>query len=366
MKKISYLLTPTVDLDIDVHGGMERAALCILEQAVKAGYDARLWVGRLTGTAPKVSSLARIVFKNRIAQYLYYLVFGCINFHSKIFHGHYTPALCLLFPKKSVLHFHGLAITELPLYRFFRKRYEQVDYIFNAEWVRGEFRKKYPLLPIHKLHLIYYGIDSMWTGTRVYRKSNNTCIRVLFIGGWIRKKGVIDFINAIERANEQKPCIEGFMAGSAFSHYQNEESEALDREIRDRCARSGCVRLVGNVKRQDLPGFLEGMDIGVVPSVFREPFGLVSLEMMSSGMPVIAYDIGGLREQIVNNKTGFLVTHGSPVAIADKIVWFVDHQDQIELFGRAAHAHVASTFSWEKHFKALETIYLKKAGKKWK
>lgn len=80
--------------------------------------------------------------------------------------------------------------------------------------------------------------------------------------------------------------------------------------------------------------------LALVPSVWPEPGGIVALEAMASGRPVIASKIGGLPELIADGETGILVRPGDPGALRAAIVRLLNDRDLREQMGRAAVAHV--------------------------
>ncbi len=75
--------------------------------------------------------------------------------------------------------------------------------------------------------------------------------------------------------------------------------------------------------------------LAVVPSVWPEPFGLVALEAMMSGRPVIASRIGGLSDTMVDGETGLLVTPGDPTALADALRQLLADRATREQMGEA-------------------------------
>jgi glycosyltransferase involved in cell wall biosynthesis len=75
--------------------------------------------------------------------------------------------------------------------------------------------------------------------------------------------------------------------------------------------------------------------LAVVPSVWPEPFGLVALEAMISGRPVIASRIGGLSDTVVDGETGLLVPPGDATALAKALRRLLDDQDLREQMGLA-------------------------------
>ncbi len=75
--------------------------------------------------------------------------------------------------------------------------------------------------------------------------------------------------------------------------------------------------------------------LAVVPSVWPEPFGLVALEAMTSGRPVIASKIGGLSDTVVDGETGLLVAPGDPTALANALRHLLADRDLREQMGQA-------------------------------
>lgn len=81
--------------------------------------------------------------------------------------------------------------------------------------------------------------------------------------------------------------------------------------------------------------------IALVPSVWPEPFGIVALEAMACGRPVIASQIGGLAEVVVDQETGLLTPPGDVDALRQAIQRLLDHPETAERMGQAAQRRVA-------------------------
>jgi glycosyltransferase involved in cell wall biosynthesis len=355
---IALLQTPASIMNIDIHGGIERVELHQLEAFNRLGYRTELFVSKLIGAKTGVRQIRDFGYRNRYLQTLYYINFGIRNIRTTIYHGHYTPMLGLLFPRKSVIHFHGLGVSELPLYRHFARRFHRAHYVFCARWVLEDFRKLYPDIPNSQLHVVYNGVDS--EAIRPGAGRNGPIKNVCFYTGWIPEKGIYEVLSAAEILSKQRSDFKIWYGGSAFSHYKGSkwgDAGEIDKKVREWAARLPCVELVGNIKRQDLPAFLAKMDIGLVPSTYADPFPLVPLEMMAAGLPVIAYDLGGLKEQVVDNVNGFLVENQRPDLIAQKLASLLDNPGRLEEMGRAAREHVKREFTWERHIEQLLEIY---------
>jgi glycosyltransferase involved in cell wall biosynthesis len=100
----------------------------------------------------------------------------------------------------------------------------------------------------------------------------------------------------------------------------------------------------------------ERCTIGVVPSVWREPFGLVALEAMAAARPVVASDIGGLSDIVVHGESGLLVTPGDAGELAAAIARLLDDPPMRERMGRAARERV-ELFSPEQIVPRILDVY---------
>lgn len=87
----------------------------------------------------------------------------------------------------------------------------------------------------------------------------------------------------------------------------------------------------------------------------NEPFGMVPLESMSCGVPVIALNSGGYKETILDNKTGFLIEQGTE-ELKSKLAYFISKTDKLAQMGNAARKHVELKFTWKKHIEVLEGV----------
>jgi glycosyltransferase involved in cell wall biosynthesis len=84
----------------------------------------------------------------------------------------------------------------------------------------------------------------------------------------------------------------------------------------------------------------ERCTVGVIPSVWPEPFGLVALEAMAAGRPVVASRIGGLTDIVADGETGLLVAPGRADELAGALTWLLDDPQGRERMGRAGRERV--------------------------
>ena len=102
---------------------------------------------------------------------------------------------------------------------------------------------------------------------------------------------------------------------------------------------------------------MAALDLLVLPSRQPEPFGMVLLEAMATGKPVIATDHGGPREIVVPGETGILVPPGEPTALAGAIMELTRHATLRQQMGAAARARAERSFGLIPYVSAFEALY---------
>jgi len=111
------------------------------------------------------------------------------------------------------------------------------------------------------------------------------------------------------------------------------------------------VKFIGWLDYNELPNIYSEMDICVVPSVWDEPFGIVALEAMATGNPVIASNIGGLKTTIIHNKTGYLFPPNEDEILINYLDQLLTNDNLRKEMGNNAQQHVINNYTWGKIIK---------------
>ncbi|HJN17474.1 MAG TPA: glycosyltransferase family 4 protein [Armatimonadota bacterium] len=355
--RIALVQTPTAPLDLEHTGGLEVVELNQLRVLRARGYAAHLYAAQVVGQMDGVCHLRDFGWRGRLTQFGYYWNLGRRERQADVFHGHYTPALALTHPRKSVIHFHGMAVHGMPLYRRFAERCHQAHLVFCARWVMEHHQELYPDFPDEHRHVIYNGVDHAAFCPPSEPRPEKSPVRIIFYAGWLPEKGVYELLDAAAILAQRRSDFEILFGGSAFSHYRREESDEIDRCVREKAARVPAVKLIGHIAHADLPELLRSADIGVVPSVYEDPFPLVPLEMMGAGLPVVAFAAGGLKEAVVDGESGILVPNRGVEALAKALERLVvDRQLRLRM-GANARARVERELNWDRHVDQLLALY---------
>jgi len=162
---------------------------------------------------------------------------------------------------------------------------------------------------------------------------------VLFIGRLVPQKGVEYLLRAIPLILQRYRDVKFVIAGDGWSKDYLEE-EARSTGSQDK------IRFLGFISDSELTELTISSDVLVVPSVY-EPFGIVALEGMAAGVPVVAANVGGLAEIIEHDRTGVLVYPRNPESIAWGVSRVLLDSGYARWLVQNARRKVQEEYSWE-------------------
>lgn len=353
---IAIIQTAHSPLNLELPAGMERVEIEELEGLTRHGHRVRFYANRVLGTREGVHQIADYERVGIFSDYWYALKAYLKCRSSDVILAHYLPKLALFSPQRCFIYFHGQAVFALPLKRFgwARKRYQKAQYIFCSRYVRDAFAQEHPEIDASRLHVLYNGVDQEKFSPR--GKANAGRKRFSFHGRWARDKGILVLLEAVSMLESKRRDFECYLIGSPELPVLTPESRKTGELVMDRAAALSSVKLTGAVKQSDLPDLISTMDFGVVPSVYPEPFGIVNLEYMACGKPVVASAVGGIPEVVNNKVTGLLVQPDDPHKLAAAIEEMLDNDQKCRQMGEEARKLVLESFTWEKHIEQLMAI----------
>ncbi|MBT2415634.1 glycosyltransferase [Streptomyces sp. ISL-12] len=211
-------------------------------------------------------------------------------------------------------------------------------------------------VPPRQVSVVPCGVDSHHfrpgadTGRAPARRHRH---RLLACGRLVPRKGY----ELAVRALADIPDAELLIAGGPPADDVDTDPEA--RRLTSVARRTGVadrVRLLGAVDPEHMPTLIGSADL-VLCTPHYEPFGIVPLEAMGCGVPVLATDVGGHRDSVADGVTGRLVEPGSPRAIADAARDLLADERLRRALGTAGRERVLKHYTWRRVADGAEQVY---------
>lgn len=256
-----------------------------------------------------------------------------------------------------VLHLHNDYINVSNCPKNTIKNLKQI--ITVSDYIKNRVRDVDKKIPIKT---VYNGIDlNNFVPNKLKRKEvrkqynfKEDDIVVIYAGRIIEEKGVLELVSAITKIKNDK--VKLLICGG--SSFEGSKETSYVKKVKDK-ARGFEDKIIftGFINYNELPGFYQCADIGCVPSIWEESFGLVVVEQMACGLPVVVSDSGAIPE-IVDENSAIIVKRGKEFISNLKyaIEEMACNQHLRENMGREAF-NIAQNFSKEKYsYKFFNTI----------
>ena len=235
--------------------------------------------------------------------------------------------------------------------------------------MREDILRAYPAVDPDRVHVIHNGIDlSQWhVPTTPEEKEHQAKVlaqwgvdpkrpSVIFVGRITRQKGLPYFLRAARLLPDDVQVI--LCAGAPDTPQIAAEVEGLVAELQ--ATRNGVILISEMLPRADLIALLDCATVFVTPSVY-EPLGIVNLEAMAVGLPVVGTATGGIPDVIVDGETGYLVPieqlhdgTGTPLNpeafehdMAERLIQVLASPERAREMGHAGLVRAREHFSWD-------------------
>jgi D-inositol-3-phosphate glycosyltransferase len=235
-----------------------------------------------------------------------------------------------------IMHFADRLIAATPLEK------NQMTWLYGA--------------PVEKISIVPPGVDldrfkpMAQAEARGYIGTSPDHQLILFVGRIQPLKGIDTLMRALALVKRKEPkiakniCV-AIIGGASSPDTETEQSELNRLEsLRAELGISDLVTFLGAKDQDTLVYYYSAAEMVVMPSHY-ESFGMVALEAMACGTPIIASDVGGLSFSIEDGFNGYLVPGRDPQALADKIIMLLKYPILREQFGEQARAW-AARYSW--------------------
>ncbi|MBN3929765.1 glycosyltransferase [Streptomyces verrucosisporus] len=211
-------------------------------------------------------------------------------------------------------------------------------------------------VPPERTSVVPCGVDTLEfgpAGLAVRGARRDGPHRLLAIGRLVPRKGFDQAIAALA----QVPGAELLIAGGPEPALLETDPEAVRlRRLAGRLGVADRVRLLGAVPHERMPELIRGADL-VLSTPRYEPFGIVPLEAMACGVPIVATGVGGHLDSVADRVTGRLVPPDDPGALARAVNELTGSPGLLRRYGEAGRGRVLARFSWERVADGAEQVY---------
>jgi glycosyltransferase involved in cell wall biosynthesis len=220
----------------------------------------------------------------------------------------------------------------------------------SEEDARTAVEKK--LLPSGRVYAIGNGVDTNKFNPNNY--SNRNTLRkelnipknayiIGMIGRQVEEKGVVEFFEAAKIIAEKHENVYFLLVGNRL---ESDHAVAVDHAVEEAINSTG-PRLVLTGMRSDIPELLSSMDVFTLPS-WREGMPRTIIEAMMMELPVVATDIRGSREEVVEEETGLLVPVREPEKLAEALLRLIEKPDWGRTLGMAGRKRALELYDEQK------------------
>jgi len=209
----------------------------------------------------------------------------------------------------------------------------------------------------NRIHVIHNGIDEeIWRPARNPRILEKYGIKepyILFVGRLSRQKGILTLIKAAKNLPSDLTIV--LVTGKPDNPNLIMEVSRAVKDLKN------VVWINKVLKREELIPLYTMALAFICPSIY-EPFGIVNLEAMACETPVIASNVGGIPEAVVDGETGILVTPGNHIELAEAITRLYNNWGMAREMGIRARKRVLEKFTWSIVARKTYNLYMEVLG----
>ncbi|MCH9023756.1 MAG: glycosyltransferase family 4 protein, partial [candidate division Zixibacteria bacterium] len=199
----------------------------------------------------------------------------------------------------------------------------------------------------NKISVIPFGVT---IPESISESSESAAMKICFIKNHRPVYGADILIKAMAEVKKLIPDI-----GLSLTGAENSQTPRL-KILTDELGLSDNIQFVGHINHSEIYSLIKKHDFMVMPSR-AESFGVAALESSACGRAVVAANVGGVPEVVIDRKTGILVEPDNPGALAKAIIELAKHSDRCREMGRAGYEFVKENFDWEKSLETMSEIY---------
>lgn len=174
---------------------------------------------------------------------------------------------------------------------------------------------------------------------------------VLFVGRLVHRKGAHILVKAFSNVVKEIPEAKLIIVGEGYMKPLL-QIRAKQLKLEEN------IQFLGRISEEELLKTYQKSRIVVIPSLYRESFGIVALEAMATGKPIIATKVGGLPEIIRDEENGFLIPPGNHRILAEKIILLLSDEKLARRMGLIGRKIAVEKYSWNVIAERIINVYL--------
>lgn len=321
--KIAQIAPPFISVPPDGYGGTEAVVSTITEELVKRGHDVTLFAAGSSKTSATLvapfkealtppitdnlfSPLAHKLFWMHSLPYMYHISAAFDRAQEfDIIHDH-THYMSIFYKKLCstpiISTYHGSLhwASESPIERLILEKYK------DHNWVAiSKAQQNFSGVDLHVSAVIHHGIDP-----NLFAYTDTASDAFVWLGRITKQKGIEDAISAV-KATGKKLVVSGIVNDRDKEFYTSKIEPHFDGTT---------IRYAGPSNHEQKSKLLSQSKALLYPLLWEEPFGLVMIESMATGTPVIAYARGAAPEIVTDGVTGFLINSSEKDRRGDYII----------------------------------------------
>ncbi|MFB9353053.1 glycosyltransferase [Streptomyces heliomycini] len=209
-------------------------------------------------------------------------------------------------------------------------------------------------VPAHRIGVVPCGVDTeRFSPVGPVAPRGPLRYRLVQLGRLVPRKGAAVSVAALARLPDTDVLVVG---GPPADRLDADPEVRRLRDVARDAGVAGRVRFTGGVDAGRVPALLRSADVVLCPADY-EPFGIVPLEAMACGRPVVASAVGGQLDTVADPGTGRLVPPGDPEALARTVAGLLADPAARRACGAGGRRRVLSRYGWARIAAATETAY---------
>ncbi len=251
-----------------------------------------------------------------------------------------------------LIHAWGRDVLDFPRYWSYRRlvRFNLVraDVITCSSQVLARTVQQYAR-PETPIHVVPFGVDMAQFRPRPNPRSMTAPLVIGVVKSLERLYGIEYLLRAFAALHNQSSDLRLMIVGDGT---QRPALESLARELRI----AALTHFVGRVPHEQVIHYLHQMDIFVMPSL-QESFGVAAVEASAAGLPIVASNVGGLPEVVLDGETGFLIPPAEVDALSEQLAVLVADAALRRRMGEAGRAFVQTHYDWHVNASEMQRLY---------